>query len=186
MLNNFETTMIKLNNVCEQLTETIASLKMVSDDYMQTYIQNVELTRLSNEYNDALHRQANKLKSLGQTVHDLELKLMERNREMKLPPNIKEHRDENGKTTLIVDVPVQNELKGIEKRWFDVNERLPETNEEVLVWYEFFVYEDCTKPSHTYGIAYYDVKYRRWIDKTGTRREVLYWTPLSKPPVNKE
>ena len=188
MLDNFEPDMICMDNACDQLTDIMGMIQCIKDRYMSTYIQNIELVRLNDEYNKALHRQANKLKSLGQTVHDLELKLMERNREMKLPPEIKEHRDENGKTTLIVDVPVRNELKGIKPRWFDVNERLPETDEEVLVWYEYFRYGKYNCMWKTYGIACYFAKHERWIgeDLNGSQVKVLYWTPLPKPPGKKE
>ena len=187
VLNDFESTMILMDRAREQLAEIAANVERIFDDYMQTYIQNVALTRQNSDFNQALHRQANKMKSLGQTVHDLELKQMERNREMKLPPEIKEHRDENGKTTLIVDVPVQNKLTGIEPRWFDVNERLPETEKEFLVWYEYYRYGEANCMYQTYGIAKYLPQKKLWSgDVFGAAVKVLFWTPLPIPPVQKE
>lgn len=155
MLKDFDSRMIRIDNAMEELQNLEATLIVIKNEFFETYIQNVNLTRVNEEYNKAFHKQAKKFKSLGQTIYDLQLKLQSQ----------KKHGE-----------------------WFDVNERLPETDEEVLVWYEYFRYGDFNCMWQTYGVACYYAKHERWIgeDLNGSQVKVLYWTPLPKPPEKKE
>lgn len=68
--------------------------------------------------------------------------------------------------------------------WISVEERLPESGEEVLIWYSYFRYGDYNAYYQTYGLAHYIEEYKGWYgqDASGTDFKVLYWAPLPKPP----
>ena len=155
MLKDFDSRMIRIDNAIEELNNMKATLAVIKDEFFEVYIQNVNLTRVNEEYNKAFHKQAKKFKSLGQTIYDLQLKLQSQ----------KKHGE-----------------------WFDVKERLPETDENVLVWYEYFRYGDYNCMWQNYGIACYFAKHERWFgeDLNGSQVKVLYWTALPKPPEKKE
>lgn len=66
-------------------------------------------------------------------------------------------------------------------RWISVDERLPETWETVLCWYEYYHYSrDKILPE--YGIGY--CINGRWSGEvsSGTNCRVLAWMPLPEPP----
>lgn len=156
MLKDFDSRIIRIDNAIEELNNMEATLAVIKDEFFEVYIQNVNLTRVNEEYNKAFHKQAKKFKSLGQTIYDLQLKLQSQ----------KKHGE-----------------------WFDVNERLPLTGKQVLVWYEYMRKEDDFNESYyTYGIAQYAAGLKEWIGDglCGLYVKVLYWTPLPKPPEKKE
>ena len=66
--------------------------------------------------------------------------------------------------------------------WISVEERLPETDDEVLVWYKYLRYSDL-KNVMAYGLARFtDTKMWFFEDGTESRRKVFYWMPLPKAP----
>lgn len=77
----------------------------------------------------------------------------------------------SNKVTDVVDRP----------RWIGVDERLPETWEPVLCWYEYYHYSR-EKILPEYGIGY--CINGRWDGEvsTGTNCRVLAWMPLPEPP----
>ncbi|MBQ1537689.1 MAG: DUF551 domain-containing protein [Ruminococcus sp.] len=68
-------------------------------------------------------------------------------------------------------------------KWISVENRLPEKEANVLVWYEYFRYGDYNCLYQTYGIAAYSECYG-WHgdDLNGDSVKVLYWQPLPEPP----
>lgn len=75
-------------------------------------------------------------------------------------------------------------MTGLNDNWIDCEDRLPERNEYVLVWYEYFRYGDYNCMWRTYGLAHYDSSYQMWFgdDLNGTRVKVLAWQPLPTLP----
>lgn len=154
MLKDFDSRIIRIDNAIEELNNLEATLAVIKNEFFETYIQNVNLTRVNEKYNKAFHKQAKKFKSLGQTIYDLQLKLQSQ----------KKHGE-----------------------WFDVNERLPETDEEVLVWYEYYRYGKYNRMWQTYGLSQYIKQTEMWSSAgLGMKVKVLYWMPLPKPPEKKE
>ena len=69
--------------------------------------------------------------------------------------------------------------------WISVEERLPETDDEVLVWYEYFRYGKYNRMYQTYGLSQYIKQTDMWLSGgLGTKVKVLYWTPLPKAPTD--
>jgi hypothetical protein len=70
--------------------------------------------------------------------------------------------------------------------WISVNERLPESYKNVLVWYGYFRYGNYNAEYHTYGIAFYVKKRNGWFGDASncSNFKVEYWMPLPKPPKN--
>lgn len=67
-------------------------------------------------------------------------------------------------------------------QWISVDERVPDNDAPVLVWYEYWRYGDYNCMWQAYGIAQYI--YDRWTgeDLSGSRVKVLAWQPLPEPP----
>ena len=67
-------------------------------------------------------------------------------------------------------------------QWISVDERVPDNDAPVLVWYEYWRYGDYNCMWQAYGIAQYI--YDRWTgeDLNGSRVKVLAWQPLPEPP----
>lgn len=69
-------------------------------------------------------------------------------------------------------------------KWISIEERLPENDEEVLVWYEYLRYDDLKHLEQT-GIARYNTTYNQFVFKDYTEcsaAKVLYWMLIPKPP----
>ena len=66
--------------------------------------------------------------------------------------------------------------------WISVKDRLPEHNEDVLCWYEYFRYGDYNRPYQRFGIGYQINGMWGGEVSQGTNCRVLYWMPLPEPP----
>lgn len=66
--------------------------------------------------------------------------------------------------------------------WFSVEDRLPEKNQDVLCWYEYFRFGDYNRMYRTYGIGYCINGYWGGEVANGHRCKVLAWMPLPEPP----
>lgn len=68
-------------------------------------------------------------------------------------------------------------------KWIDVEEHIPETDDDVLVWQKDYIYGDCDNTWEHFGIAHYAHKYNLWMgDWIEGKTQVLYWMPLPKRP----
>lgn len=70
--------------------------------------------------------------------------------------------------------------------WISVKDRLPETDEDVLCWYEYFRYGSYNRLFQTYGIGYYINGNWGGEVSCGQQAKVLYWMPLPEPPHEKD
>lgn len=67
--------------------------------------------------------------------------------------------------------------------WISVEERLPGTDCDVLVWVEDYIYGDADVTYDHFGIAHYNFKYKVWMgDWIEGRTIVSYWRELPEPP----
>ena len=66
-----------------------------------------------------------------------------------------------------------------EPRWIPVSERLPDTDDEVLCWYEYYHWSQ-EKVLPDYGIGCYFKKTSAWYGEVAVGREVrvIAWMPL--------
>ena len=69
--------------------------------------------------------------------------------------------------------------------WVSVKHELPENNEEVLVWFEYFRFGEYNRLYQTWGIGEYFKNYDTWMinHETGWRDlRVIAWLPIPEPP----
>lgn len=69
-----------------------------------------------------------------------------------------------------------------EPRWIPVSERLPDTDDEVLCWYEYYHWSQ-EKVLPEYGIGCYFKETSAWYGEVAIGRDVrvIAWMPLPKP-----
>ena len=66
-------------------------------------------------------------------------------------------------------------------RWISVEDRLPESEKDVLIWYRNTWGAGFT--SYRFGISRWFSNIKRWYEGCLPKDiEVLYWQPLSEPP----
>ena len=74
-------------------------------------------------------------------------------------------------------------------RWIPVDDALPESSEDVLVWFEYFRYGEYNCMYQTYNIGNYFAKHDSWMvgHETGWQKlRVIAWMPLPEPPKEDE
>ena len=67
--------------------------------------------------------------------------------------------------------------------WISVDERLPETNDNVLCWYEYYRFGEYNGMYQTYGIGNYYKSMDFWGGEVsnGHKCKVIAWKPLPAP-----
>ena len=72
-------------------------------------------------------------------------------------------------------------MKAQEPRWIPVSERLPETDDEVLCWYEYYHWSQ-EKVLPEYGIGCYFKETSKWYGEVAVGRDVrvIAWMPLQR------
>ena len=84
---------------------------------------------------------------------------------------------------------VQNCVLIFGRKWIPCSERLPDSKEDVLVWFEYFRYGEYDCLYQTYGIGNYIKKNDDWMvnHETGwDQLRVIAWMPLPEPPKEDE
>ncbi len=73
------------------------------------------------------------------------------------------------------------ELLEQEPRWISVSERLPDTDDEVLCWYEYYHWSQ-EKVLPEYGLGRYFKETKAWCGEVANGRDVrvIAWMPLPK------
>jgi hypothetical protein len=64
-------------------------------------------------------------------------------------------------------------------------DKLPENDEKVLVWFEYFRYGSYNRPYQTYGLSYaFNGEWSGFVNgQSGwTCLKIIAWQPLPKPP----
>ena len=69
-----------------------------------------------------------------------------------------------------------------EPKWIPVSERLPDTDDKVLCWYEYFHWSQ-KKVLPEYGLGYYFRETSAWFGEVAHGKDVrvIAWMPLPKP-----
>ncbi len=81
---------------------------------------------------------------------------------------------------------IQNKLKQTE--WIHCSERLPEDDEKVLVWFEYFRYGEYNRLYRTIGTStMYDGEWSGFVNGSSGWHQlrIIAWMPLPEPPVEK-
>ncbi len=79
-------------------------------------------------------------------------------------------------------------IKALEQtRWIPVSERLPDTDDEVLCWYEYYHWSQ-RKVLPEYGLGRYLRETSAWFGEVANGKDVrvIAWMPLPKPYKERE
>jgi hypothetical protein len=91
-------------------------------------------------------------------------------------------RDEAINKSISIVNQLAEEYKG---GWIPCSERLPETDDYVLCWYEYRIMQGTCEGEmkQTYGIGYYLKPFKNWGGEVSYGRDckVIAWMPLSAP-----
>lgn len=68
------------------------------------------------------------------------------------------------------------------RQWIPVSERLPDTMNDVLCWYEYFRFGEYQRMFQTYGVGFCVSGMWGGEVANGYMSRVLYWMPLPEPP----
>lgn len=74
-------------------------------------------------------------------------------------------------------------IKALEQtRWIPVSEELPDTDDKVLCWYEYYHWSK-EKVLPEYGVGCYCKETEAWLGEVANGRDVrvIAWQPLPKP-----
>ena len=83
-------------------------------------------------------------------------------------------------SSLETDEAYQLEYEKPSGKWISVSERLPDTEDEVLCWYEYYHWSK-EKILPEYGIGRYIVNMWYGEVSTGLNARVIAWQPLPEP-----
>ena len=86
-------------------------------------------------------------------------------------------------------ITIINELAKEHKGgWIPCSERLPETDDDVLCWYEYYRFGEYNGMYQTYGIGHYWKAMDFWGGEVsnGMKCRVIAWQPLPDPYQQKE
>lgn len=74
-----------------------------------------------------------------------------------------------------------------EQKWIPVSERLPDTDDEVLCWYEYYHWSQ-EKVLPEYGLGRYLRETSAWFGKVANGKDVrvIAWMPLPEPYESQE
>ena len=75
------------------------------------------------------------------------------------------------------------------QKWIPCSEQMPESGEDVLVWFEYYRYGDYDGLCQTYGIGTYYAYQKNWLINQSTgwnNLRVIAWMPLPDPYEEKE
>lgn len=93
-------------------------------------------------------------------------------------------RDRHRYMQALADMQAIRELPSVtpqEPRWIPVSERLPDTDDEVLCWYEYYHWSQ-EKVLPEYGFGSYFKKTKAWFGEVAIGKDVrvIAWMPLPK------
>ena len=76
----------------------------------------------------------------------------------------------------------ENIIRGKGMEWISVEDRLPETMDDVLCWYEYFRFGEYQCMFQKCGVGF--CVHGMWGGEVaqGYMAKVLYWMPLPEPP----
>ena len=88
----------------------------------------------------------------------------------------------------VVDEQPTIDPESLRPKWISVEDRLPDSMDDVLVWYEYRAYEGSgglsKRKVKEYGIGCYIPQMGVWSKDPGigTEARVIAWMPLPEPP----
>lgn len=81
----------------------------------------------------------------------------------------------------VTETEIESLVEAKNNGWIPCSERLPDTEDDVLVWYEYYRYGSYNRLYQTYGISYmYDGKWSNFVNgQSGWHQlRIIAWQPL--------